>query len=93
MILIFVLTSLFIPPHCVQVEGDRAWTKSDAILRIAAGLSVTPLPLLAILGFPVPGLLRDWVYDAVANNRYSFMGQRDVCRLSNAGFEDRFIVH
>jgi predicted DCC family thiol-disulfide oxidoreductase YuxK len=27
----------------------------------------------------------------VANNRYSFMGKRAVCRLSDAGYEDRFM--
>ncbi|GLI64967.1 hypothetical protein VaNZ11_008374 [Volvox africanus] len=76
----------------VLVEKDRHFVRSEAILRIGAALRV-PLPLLAALGFPVPLLLRDTLYDAIANNRYSFFGRTDTCRLRDAGnFADRFLV-
>ncbi|GIL44816.1 hypothetical protein Vafri_2287 [Volvox africanus] len=76
----------------VLVEKDRHFIRSEAILRIGAALRV-PLPLLAALGFPVPLPLRDAFYDAIANNRYSFFGRTDTCRLRDAGnFADRFIV-
>jgi predicted DCC family thiol-disulfide oxidoreductase YuxK len=35
---------------------------------------------------------RDFVYDNVANNRYSILGRRDQCRVSDARFDDRFVV-
>eukprot|EP00967_Tisochrysis_lutea_P153381 scaffold302603_cov17-Tisochrysis_lutea.AAC.2 len=51
-----------------QVEPNyKGHIRSDAILKIAAGLS-NPFPLLAFLGFPVPPFIRDALYDQVANN-------------------------
>ena len=61
------------------------------MLRIAAALS-SPLPPLPLLGLGVPPPLRDFLYDRVANNRYSILGQRDACRLSDDGFAERFIA-
>ncbi|KXZ50933.1 hypothetical protein GPECTOR_14g179 [Gonium pectorale] len=76
----------------VLVTPTAHHIRSEAILRIGVALRV-PLPLLAAFGFPVPLPLRDAFYDAVANNRYSFFGRTDSCRLRDAGkFADRFIV-
>ncbi|EFJ49181.1 hypothetical protein VOLCADRAFT_90057 [Volvox carteri f. nagariensis] len=76
----------------VLVEKNRHFIRSEAILRIGAALRL-PLPALAALGFPLPLPLRDTLYDAVANNRYSFFGRTGACRLRDAGrFADRFIV-
>ncbi len=50
------------------------------------------LPLLAWFGMPVPLFVRDLLYDQVANNRYSILGKRDVCRLSDESFRERFIA-
>jgi predicted DCC family thiol-disulfide oxidoreductase YuxK len=80
----------------VLVTSDGAYVKSDAILKIAEEL--TPLPLFplrpaAALGrVLVPKILRDVIYDGVADNRYTIMGKREECRLDSDGeFEDRFI--
>eukprot|EP00568_Trieres_chinensis_P008019 CAMPEP_0183308700 /NCGR_PEP_ID=MMETSP0160_2-20130417/22409_1 /TAXON_ID=2839 ORGANISM="Odontella Sinensis, Strain Grunow 1884" /NCGR_SAMPLE_ID=MMETSP0160_2 /ASSEMBLY_ACC=CAM_ASM_000250 /LENGTH=166 /DNA_ID=CAMNT_0025472577 /DNA_START=169 /DNA_END=669 /DNA_ORIENTATION=- len=80
----------------VLVTEDGAYVKSDAILRITEEL--TPLGLLplrpaAALGrFVVPKLLRDLIYDGVADNRYRIMGMRQECRFDADGeLEDRFI--
>ncbi|KAL4426672.1 hypothetical protein ABPG77_004728 [Micractinium sp. CCAP 211/92] len=74
----------------VLVERQAAYTKSAAILRIAAGLQA-PLPLVAAAldGFPRP--FKDWFYDQVADNRYSIFGRTSACRLSDPRFEDRFV--
>ncbi len=53
----------------VLVDERAAHIRSEAILRIAAGIS-QPWAFLAIFGFPVPLPFRDAVYDLVANNRY-----------------------
>eukprot|EP00197_Chlamydomonas_leiostraca_P008162 CAMPEP_0202869104 /NCGR_PEP_ID=MMETSP1391-20130828/11860_1 /ASSEMBLY_ACC=CAM_ASM_000867 /TAXON_ID=1034604 /ORGANISM="Chlamydomonas leiostraca, Strain SAG 11-49" /LENGTH=183 /DNA_ID=CAMNT_0049549363 /DNA_START=148 /DNA_END=699 /DNA_ORIENTATION=- len=76
----------------VLVEKDRHYIKSEAILRISYGMS-NPFPFLALFGFPVPLLIRDPVYDMVANNRYNFFGKREVCRVSDDGFRERFIAN
>jgi predicted DCC family thiol-disulfide oxidoreductase YuxK len=80
----------------VVVDGNGAYTKSDAILKITeelTPLSVLPLKPAAVLGrILVPQLLRDIIYDNVARNRYSLMGKRDVCRFDADGeYENRFI--
>ena len=74
----------------VLVEPNEAFTKSEAVLKIAEYLSV-PFPLLAQFFFPLPLLIRDTVYDQVAANRYSFFGKTAECRLSDKRFDDRFI--
>ncbi|GAX79384.1 hypothetical protein CEUSTIGMA_g6826.t1 [Chlamydomonas eustigma] len=75
----------------VVERGGKHHIKSDAILRIAQGLS-NPFPLFALFGVPVPPFLRDSLYDLVADNRYSILGKRDVCRLKDDRFSERFIA-
>ncbi|KAL7462958.1 hypothetical protein ACHAXS_003330 [Conticribra weissflogii] len=80
----------------VFVTTKGAYTKSDAILGITSELNPFPfLPLkpAATLGrMVVPQILRDAIYDGVADNRYSILGKRDVCRIDADGeFDDRFV--
>lgn len=80
----------------VFVTPKGAYVKSDAILGITQELNPLPfVPLrpLAMLGqWAVPKILRDAIYDGVADNRYSIMGKRDECRIDADGeFEDRFV--
>jgi predicted DCC family thiol-disulfide oxidoreductase YuxK len=80
----------------VLVTSNGAYAKSDAILRITEELTpfaLLPLRPVAALGRVfVPKILRDVIYDGVADNRYRIMGKREECRLDSDGeFEDRFI--
>jgi predicted DCC family thiol-disulfide oxidoreductase YuxK len=80
----------------VLVTSDGAFIKSDAVLKITEELtpfSLLPLKPAAALGrMFVPKMLRDIIYDGVADNRYSVMGKRDECRLDSDGeFENRFV--
>ena len=80
----------------VLVTEEGAYIKSDAILRITEALTpfrLLPLKPAAKLGrFLVPRILRDIIYDGVADNRYSIMGTRDECRFDADGeLEERFI--
>eukprot|EP00970_Alexandrium_tamarense_P015610 scaffold5351_cov199-Alexandrium_tamarense.AAC.9 len=80
----------------VFVTPKGAYIKSDAILGITQELNPLPmLPLrpLALVGqWVVPQILRDAIYDTVADNRYSVMGKRDECRFDADGeFDDRFV--
>jgi predicted DCC family thiol-disulfide oxidoreductase YuxK len=74
----------------VLVEQDASYIKSEAILRIARRLNI-PFYMLASLGLPVPLFVRDPVYDLVANNRYNLLGKRNVCRLGDERFTERFL--
>ena len=79
----------------VLVTSEGAYVKSDAILKITEALTPRFLPAkpAAKLGqILIPRILRDLIYDQVADNRYSLMGKRDVCRFDSDGeFEDRFV--
>jgi len=74
----------------VLVEEDRAFEKSDAVLRILAGLSGL-WPLLSLLRV-VPRKLRDAVYDWIAANRYRWFGQCAECPLPTPEQRRRFLV-
>ena len=74
----------------VLVEGERAFVRSEAALRIARQLRF-PWPLLYGL-VVVPRPIRDWAYDIVARNRYRWFGRRDVCMMPGPETQDRFLV-
>jgi predicted DCC family thiol-disulfide oxidoreductase YuxK len=79
----------------VLVTAQGAYIKSDAVLKITEALSPTFVPTWAFAKLAqvlIPKILRDVIYDQVADNRYRLMGKRDVCRLGDVGqFEDRFV--
>jgi predicted DCC family thiol-disulfide oxidoreductase YuxK len=74
----------------VLFEGQRAFVRSDAALRIARQLRF-PWPLLYGL-VVVPRPIRDWAYDIVARNRFRWFGRRDVCMMPGPETQDRFLV-
>jgi len=72
----------------VLVIGDRAWTRSGAVLRIARSLRFPwPLAYAAII---VPSPLRNLAYRAVAATRHRW-SPAPVCRLSTAAERARFV--
>jgi predicted DCC family thiol-disulfide oxidoreductase YuxK len=73
----------------VVVEGNRAYTKSAAVLRIAKHLGF-PYSLLYRFG-QLPAGFRDRVYDLVADHRYEVFGKRDRCMVPPPDVEDRFL--
>ncbi|GAB5535467.1 MAG: thiol-disulfide oxidoreductase DCC family protein [Rubricoccaceae bacterium] len=73
----------------VVVDGDRAFTHSDAALRIARDLRA-PWNALATLRI-APRPLRDWVYGIVAKNRYRWFGTREACRIPTPDVAARFL--
>lgn len=76
----------------VMVTKDDAFFKSDAVIKIASELEGNPiLPLIGTLGPFVPSFLRNFVYNFVAKNRYSF-GEADQCRIDFDGeYDSRFV--
>lgn len=76
----------------VYIEGDQAYVRSEAMLRIGRRLGwffSIPSELALLL---VPKRLRDFVYtDVIAKNRYRVFGKRDECRFVEPGEENRFL--
>lgn len=73
----------------VLIEGNRAYTKSTAFIRVVARLPF-PWPLAAIT-WVVPAFVRNWLYDRIALNRYSLFGKYELCVLPDSDHERRFL--
>ncbi|XP_058005016.1 DCC family protein At1g52590, chloroplastic isoform X1 [Hevea brasiliensis] len=66
----------------VLVEKDRSYIKSEAVLKIMEYIDL-PFPRLAFFLHFVPLFVRDFVYDNVANNRYTIFGRSESCELGD----------
>lgn len=64
------------PTSFLLLDAGRAWTGTDAILRVLTGLGGA-WRLLGMLRW-VPRRLRDHGYRALARNRYRWFGRHDV---------------
>jgi predicted DCC family thiol-disulfide oxidoreductase YuxK len=73
----------------VFVEAGRAYTKSTAFLRVVRYFP-RPWPWLS-WGLLVPRLLRDWLYDRVALNRYHWFGRQESCMVPTPEIRSRFL--
>lgn len=63
----------------VMIEQGRVLHKSTAALYITGRLK-KPWSLTKIL-LILPVIVRDWIYDWIARNRYLWFGHRDKCRI------------
>lgn len=73
----------------VLIDGDRHYIKSSAALHIARHLS-GGYPLL--YGFMVlPTVMRDWVYNWIAENRYRWFGKKDQCMIPTPELRNKFL--
>ncbi|WP_228884030.1 thiol-disulfide oxidoreductase DCC family protein [Stenotrophomonas rhizophila] len=77
------------PSSFLLLEQGRAWTDTDAILRVLVGLGGA-WRLLRVLGW-LPRRLRDRAYRALARNRYRWFGRHDTCFLPTAEQAARFL--
>lgn len=74
----------------VLIEEDACYTKSDALIRIAARL--TPFRRCwAPAARLVPRAARDFFYGIVARSRYRLFGKRDRCPLPGPAVRQRFL--
>lgn len=73
----------------VLIEGERLYTESDAVLRIARTLGL-PWCLLGV-GHVIPKKGRDILYRWVASHRYQWFGRRDTCRVPTPDELARFL--
>jgi len=73
----------------ILVEGEKCYTKSTAVLRIAKMLKA-PWPIL--FGFIIiPRFLRDALYNIISKRRYRWFGKMDKCSIPTEELRDRFL--
>jgi predicted DCC family thiol-disulfide oxidoreductase YuxK len=73
----------------VLIDGGRAFTHSDAVLRIARHLRA-PWRFGRVFAI-VPRFLRDAAYRLVARNRYRLFGRKEVCPIPTPETRARFL--
>ncbi len=73
----------------VFIEDGAAHVKSTAFLR-AVRYFDAPWRWLAA-GIVVPRVVRDWLYDRIALNRYALFGKRDQCMVPTPEIRSRFL--
>lgn len=76
------------PTSFLLVEGERAWTDSDAIRRVLTGLG--GMWRLAGVIALMPRAVRDPLYRWVARNRYAWFGTT-ACHLPTDKERARFL--
>jgi len=62
--------------------------KSGAVLRVL--YTMGGIWKLAIVFLIVPPLIRNFIYDIVANNRYQWFGKKEACRIPTKEERERF---
>ena len=74
--------------NLLVLEG-RVYTEFDAFIEIARrfGGFWSLTPVLYVL----PRGLRDWLYNRIDRNRYSWFGKRDLCYLPTSDLAARFL--
>ncbi|GAB1261244.1 thiol-disulfide oxidoreductase DCC family protein [Aurantivibrio plasticivorans] len=73
----------------LYVEGSQCFQKSEAFFQIMANLGY-PWKTLCVFRL-VPNLVRNWLYDRIALNRYRLFGRYTYCHLPLADHQGRFI--
>ena len=78
-----------LPDSIVLIEEGEVFYRSAAALRVARKLKF-PWPLL--YGFIiVPRIIRDWLYDVIAENRYKWFGKRKECYIPQKETRHKFL--
>ena len=68
---------------------SQYYFKSTAALKIARDLQF-PTNLYAVF-LIVPPIIRNWVYDLIARNRYKWYGKRDACMIPTPELKAKFL--
>ncbi|WP_283636601.1 thiol-disulfide oxidoreductase DCC family protein [Aquaticitalea lipolytica] len=63
--------------------------KSTAALKIASKLGF-PRNLLSVF-LIIPGIIRNWVYDYIAKNRYKWYGKKEECMIPTPDLKSKFL--
>ena len=74
----------------VYIENGNTYFRSTAFLYVVKHFGAL-WPLLR-LGRIVPRVIRDWLYDRIALNRYRLFGQRELCFMPTPQLTSRFVL-
>lgn len=73
----------------VYLRAGVPYLKSTAVLKILRDLGrVWSLFYIFIV---IPALIRDFIYDFIAKNRYRFFGRSKSCKVPDSETMDRFL--
>lgn len=73
----------------VVISNNVVFVRSEAFFEILLRLP-RPWRWLTV-GRLIPTVLRDWLYNKIASNRYRLFGRYDSCLLPSADHERRFL--
>jgi predicted DCC family thiol-disulfide oxidoreductase YuxK len=73
----------------IVIEKQNVYIKSSAALQICRKLTGFWRFFSVLRVFPP--IVRDYLYDIVAKNRYNWFGKRDSCMLPTAEMKKRFL--
>jgi predicted DCC family thiol-disulfide oxidoreductase YuxK len=73
----------------ILIDRDRAFTYSDAAIRITKFLSFPANILYALI--IIPRFIRQPVYRWIARNRYKWFGKKETCMIPRSNVKDRFL--
>lgn len=77
------------PDSVILVYRDMVFTKSAAVIEVCRLLG--GVWKLAVMGYLIPRVVRDRLYELVANNRYRWFGRSDECMLPSPAFRKRLV--
>ena len=77
------------PETNVAIINGRAYSKSDATIRVLADLPHWSWSRIFLL---VPRHARDWAYDRIARNRYRLFGRSESCLVPTSSIAARFLL-
>lgn len=78
-----------VPDSLVLLYKGKFYTRADAALEIAKLLG-GGWKLFSV-GYIMPRVLRNKIYDFVARNRYKWYGKRDECMMPTKELKSRFL--
>ena len=74
----------------VVVKDGKVYRGSDAFIQILSTM-VWYLRVVGIIISLFPHVIREWVYQRVANNRYTLFGKKDACTLPTPSMRAKFL--
>lgn len=75
----------------VVIRSGQPLVKSTAVLAVLHSFGGF-WRAMVVLGRVLPGVMRDWLYDRVARNRFRLFGRHAECPLPPPGLRERFVA-
>ena len=73
----------------VVIKKNKSYTRSSAALEVAKVLG--GFWSLAYVFVVIPPVIRDAIYNWVANNRYRWFGKKESCMIPTPDIRERFL--